>query len=241
MSPDKDTISRIEEAFGDGLLVGWQLAADANWAGAQRVFPDNSPDWVAGQVERWLDQQVSDDIAIEALLEFAGGERFFLGVRITHLRSEEKSRVLRKLLTDCQKASSLRQVVQRARDTLGEQQLARDTPDYLELGVFDLWKEVKPLVVWRKDEKLGAATAILLPEEMKDRTQQPDPGFRPLHEPQAKPLMLEACWKKAKNGCSFSCWLGLPVGDLEKMSNRYSLSDTRYLSAATIFIGRSPV
>jgi hypothetical protein len=241
MSHDKDPISRIEEAFGKTRLVGWQLAADGNWAGAERVFLENSPDWAAGQVQRWLDRQVTDNVAIEALLEFVGGERFFFGVRITHLQPEEKSRVIRALLTDCQNAGSLRHVVQRARDTLGEQQLACNTPDYLELGVFDLWNEVKPLVVWRKDEKLGEAIAILLPEEMKDKTQKPDTGFSPLHQPQAKPLMLEACWKKDENGCGFSCWLGLPVGDSGKMSNRHRLSNDRYLSAATIFIGSSPV
>jgi hypothetical protein len=237
MSHDKDLISRIEEAFGKAQLAGWQFAADGNWAGAERVFLESSPDWTAGQVQRWLDRQVTDDVAIEALLEFAGGKRFFFGIRISHLQSDEKSRVMQTLLTNCQKASSLRHVVQVTRDTLSERRIACDTPDYLELGVFDLWNEVKPLVVWRKDEKLGEATAILLPEELKNRTKKPDTGHSPLHEPQAKPLMLEACWKKDENGRGFSCWLGLPVSDSGKMQNQHRLFDDEYLSAATIFIG----
>lgn len=242
MSDDKDLISRVEEAFGEASLIGWQFAADGDWDGAERIFFEHSPDRAAVRIQRWLDQQATNNIAFEALFEFASSERFFFGARLTHLQPEAKSKAIQALLTGCPKGSPLRHVVQQVRDVLGERQLVRDTPDYLELGVFDVWNKVKPLVVWKKNEKLGEATAILLPDEIRNKTQKPDAGFSPLHEPQAQPLMLEACWKEGdESRCGFSCWVGLPVGDLEGTSKTHSLSNNRYLSAAATFIGSSPL
>ncbi len=242
MSDDKDPICRVEETFGEACLIGWQFAADGNWGGAERIFFEHSPDRAAVRIQRWLDQQATNNIAFEALFELASGERFFFGVRITHLQPEAKSKAIPALLTDCPKGSPLRRVVQQVRDVLGERLLVRDTPDYLELGVFDVWNEVKPLVVWKKNEKLGEATAILLPNEIGNKTQKPEAGFSPLHEPQVQPLMLEACWKEGdERRCAFSCWLGLPVGSLEGASKTHTLSSNRYLSAAATLIGSCPL
>lgn len=241
MANKEDSISRIGEALGTTGLVGWQFAAYGNWDKAERIFFETSSAQAADRIPTWLNQQTTDNIAFEALFELTSGERFFFGVRISDLKREAQARVIHELLTASQKGNSLAQVVQKVRTSLDAQQLAGTTPEYLELGVFDLWNKVKSLVVWKKNEKLGAVTAILLPEEIQRQTPKPHDGFAALYEPQTKPLMLEAAWKRnAKNGQKFQCWLSLPVSEFGKTPEEHTLAKDKYLAAAAILIGYNP-
>ena len=235
-----DAISRTEEASGKASLIGWQFAADGKWDVAERVFLDMSAETEAQkQVEAWLQKQTTDNIAFEALFQLSNRERFFFGVRISHLEPEEKSGLIQSLLVGRDNGGqgmvsprTLFPVVEQMRRALGDDQLAKTTPDYLELGVFDLWNRVKSLVVWKNDKD----ATIILPEAMAGKTQKPDDGFPALHEPQNKPLMLEAAWKRdVQAGKDFQCWISLPVSEFGKTPNRYSISRNRYLSAATTF------
>jgi hypothetical protein len=233
-----DPISRIENAFGRAGLVGWQFSADGAWEQAERTFFESPFDRSVDRIQHWLGQQQTDNVAFEALFEFAGGERFFFGVRITHLQPEAKAGAVQELLTTCQKGSCLSRVVDEARFVLGERELARDMPDYLELGVFDLWSRVKPVVVWKQSAKLGAISAIVLPNEIQNHAQRPDEGFAALHEPQIRPLILEAAWKQAAEiKRDFPCWVGLPVSEFDTTPERHTLSRDRYLSAAAVLVG----
>jgi hypothetical protein len=241
MTNKLNLISRIQSLTGGGL-VGWQFAGDGKWDAAERIFLDDCSEPLTNvRIGQWLARQATDNVAIEALFESNNGERFFFGVRITHLEGKKKVDVLEKLVTSGKKADSIESVVQSARDYLDDQRLATTGPEYLELGVFDLWNRVKSLVVWKKGESLGEKSELVLPGEIPFRTQKPDHGFAPLHEPQTKPIMLEAAWARSPdNGNNFQCWISLPVGKHETSPDKYTLSEGRYLSAAATLIGHIP-
>jgi hypothetical protein len=241
MTNKSNLISRIQSSAG-GSLVGWQFAVDGKWDAAERILLDDCSEQLTNaRIGQWLARHTTDNVAFESLFESNNSERFFFGVRITHLEAKKKIDVLKKLITTSKKAESIESVVQSVRDCLDDQRLATAGPEYLELGVFDLWNRVKSLVVWKKGESLGVKSELVLPGEIPNRTQKPDDGFAPLHEPQTKPLMLEAAWARAPdNGNHFQCWISLPVSKHEINPDRYSLSEDRYLFAAATLIGHIP-
>lgn len=144
---NNDIIHRAEEASKNTKLIGWQFAIDGKWDEAKRIFFEHPAEEAVNQVFQWFKQQESSNLAFEALFELDNSEQFFFGVRITHLESEEKIKVICKLLTTSQKGASLSQVVHEVRTTLLDQNIAKTAPEYLELGVFDLWNRVGSLVV----------------------------------------------------------------------------------------------
>jgi hypothetical protein len=236
MKTDVNLISRIENSAGRTRLVGWQFAADGEWDSAERIFFENLPIQEATQIRHWLDRQVTDNIAFEALLELESGERFFFGVRLSHIGLQEIADTIQGLLAVCYEGSSLSEVVCNVRTALKNQQLATGTPEYLELGVLDLWIKVKPLVVWNK------TAPIIAPDGLSLRTKKPDEGYAALHEPQAWPLMLEAAWENStETGDNFQCWVGLPVSEFGRVPEKYTISKDRYLSTAAVFIGGRPL
>jgi hypothetical protein len=238
--PRSDLISRIR-SLTNGRLIGWQFAADGQWDVAERTFFEQTAQQTLCRVEHWLAMQTTEDIAFEALLESEKNERFFFGVRLTHLMTQEKTKVIKRVIAVSRKGDNVDTTIQNIRSVLGEQTLAATSPEYLELGVFDLWNRVKSVVVWKKGEALGEKSALVMPEELPHKSQKPDVGFAPLHEPQPKPLMLEAAWKgQPAIGNGYQCWLGLPVGDNDVIKGEYCLSESRYLSVVSTFIGRSP-
>lgn len=237
--PDSSLISRIQSET-KGRVIGWQLASDGRWDIAERFFFERTVEQTLSRIERWLAAQSTDDIAFEALLESEKSERFFFGVRIAHLTTRGKAEVIKRVIAASRRGDGLHPAVQSVRSMLGNQNLADTDPEYLELGVFDLWNRVKSLVVWKKGEVLGEKSELVMPAELPGKTRIPDVGFAPLHAYQTKPLMLEAAWKRnpaIKN--SYQCWLGLPVSDAD-VRGRYCLSESRYLSAVSTFIDRSP-
>ena len=173
MDNNWDWISNIQSATGAGL-IGWQFAADGKWDVAERVFfeKDGSLPFALARVGQWLARQTTDNIALEALFEGSNGERFFFGVRITLLAAQKKKEVADRLISKNQRVDDINQVIQNVRDAIDEQRLATASPDYLELGVFDLWNRVKSLVVWEKNETLGAKSELIVPEEMLGRTRK---------------------------------------------------------------------
>lgn len=223
-------------------LIGWQFAADGRWDVAERTFLEHSARQTLSRIEHWLALQTTENIAFEPLLESEKSERFFFGARITHLTMREKAEAIGKVIALSRRGDSIDTTVQNIRSALGDQKLADASPDYLELGVFDLWNRVKSIVVWKEGEVLGRKSELVMPEELPDKAQTPDAGFAPLHEPQMKPLMLEAAWRR-KPGIhnSYQCWVGLPVGDYDGIRGEYRLSASRYLSAVSTFLDRSPV
>lgn len=221
-----DPIAKIEATLGNAALQGWQFAADGRWDRNKRLLLGED----VTQINAWLDDQTADDIAAEVLLRFPDSEMFFFGVRFTHLSRDGKKKFIQALLRSGTNTTTLTQAVQLIRDSLQHQNIAMTPPEYLELGVFDLWNRVKSLVVWRPGEDL------IMPEGMPAKTQRPDDGFVPLHEPQPKHLMLEAAWKrKPEQGQDFQCWLGLPVS--EKRSEKHVLSKQKYIATARILSG----
>jgi hypothetical protein len=233
-----DLLHNIERVYGKTSLMGWQFAAEGNWDIAERVFYKDEAD--PEHVQIWLKKQTTDNIALEALFELTNGECFFFGVRISQLLPDEKISVVRQLLTTCKQDASLTAVVQILRHRLGNQLIAEGVPDTLELGVFDLWNRVKPLTVWKKSVTSEAERKIILPEDIGALTKKPDIGFAALHEPQVKPLMLEASWNR--DGCSTEssqCWVSLPVSAYNKIFERYIISKDKYRTAAEVFIGQS--
>ncbi|HEV2444088.1 MAG TPA: hypothetical protein VGT07_16310 [Steroidobacteraceae bacterium] len=238
--PNSNLISRIQSST-KARLIGWQFAADGQWDVAERTFFEHTTRQALSRVEHWLAMQTTGNIAFEALFESEGNERFFLGVRITHLTTQEKAEVTKRMIAMSSKGDGIDTIVQTIRSVLGDQRLADADPDYLELGVFDLWNRVKSVVVWRKGEVLGQKSELVMPEELADKAQTPDAGFAPLHEPQTRPLILEAAWtRKPDIGNSYQCWIGLPVSDGGVNTGEYCLSESRYLSAVSTFIDRSP-
>lgn len=236
-APKSNLISRIQ-SLTKARCVGWQFAADGQWDLAERIFLEEIAQQTLSRIEDWLAAQASDNIAIEALLEPENRERFFIGVRITHLTSQEKAEVIQRVLAIGRRDDSIDTTIQNIRSGLGDQKLADTHPEYLELGVFDLWNRVKSVVVWKKGEVLGEKSDFLMPEELAHKTQKPDLGFAPLLEPQTRPLMLEAAWKRnPESRNSFQCWIGLPVSDNDAIGGKYCLSESRYLSAILTFIG----
>lgn len=239
-SIQSNLISRIQSST-NARLIGWQFAADGQWDVAERSFFEHTARQTLSRIGHWLAMQTSENIAFEALLESEKNERFFFGVRIAHLTRQEKAEVIARVLAIGSKGDGIDTSIQNIRSVLGEPKLAATSPDYLELGVFDLWNRVKSVVVWKKGEVLGENSALVMPEELPHKTQKPDVGFAPLHEPQTKPLMLEAAWKRQLDiGNSHQCWLGLPVGDNDVIRGDYRLSESRYLSAVSTFVDRGP-
>jgi hypothetical protein len=238
--PHSTLISRIQ-SLTNARLIGWQFAADGQWDVAERTFFEHTTQQTLSRIEHWLAMQTTENIAFEALLESEKNERFFLGVRITHLTAQEKAEVMKGVIAMSRTSDSLDTTIQNIRSVLGDQKLADTTPEYLELGVFDLWNRVKSVVVWKKGEVLGQKSEVTMPAELADKAQTPDVGFAPLHEPQTKPLMLEAAWKRNPGiGNSFQCWIGLPVSDNDAIRGEYCLSESRYLSVVSTFIDHSP-
>lgn len=234
-------ISRIQSST-KARLIGWQFAADGQWDVAERTFFEHSTQQALARIEQWLAMQTSENIAFEALLESEVSERFFFGVRITHLTTREKAEVIERVISMSSKGDSIDTTIQMIRSVLGEQRLADADPDYLELGVFDLWNRVKSVVVWRKGEVLGRKSELVMPEELADKAQTPDAGFAPLYEPQTRPLILEAAWtRKPDIGNSYQCWIGLPVSESHVATGEYCVSESRYFSAVSTFLDRSPV
>lgn len=237
---DSSLISRIQ-SLTKARFIGWQFAADGQWDVAERIFVEHSAEQTLSHIEHWLAIQTSEDIAFEALLESETNERFFFGVRITHLAIREKLEVIRWVIATSSKGDSMRTTIQNIRSALGDQRLADKNPEYLELGVFDLWNRVKSVVVWKKGEVLGDGSELVMPEDLGHKAQRPDAGFAPLHEPQTKPFILEAAWKRNPAiGNPYQCWIGLPVSDNDLIGGKYRLSESRYLAAASTFIGHGP-
>lgn len=238
--PGSNLIARVQ-SLTKGRFIGWQFAADGQWDVAERVFPEHTGQQSLSRIEHWLALQTSANIAFEALFESEENERFFFGVRIAHLTTREKAQVIKRVIAAGKKGDSIHTTIQNIRSALGAQNLADASPEYLELGVFDLWNRVKSVVVWNKGEAPGQESELVMPGELADRTQRPDAGFAPLHAPQTKPLMLEAAWKrKPDGGNSYQCWMGLPVSDNDVVRGQYRLSESRYLSAVSTFIDHSP-
>lgn len=233
-------ISRIQ-SLTKAHLLGWQFAADGQWDVAERILLEHITQQTLSGVEHWLALQTTENIAFEALFESNEHERYFFGARITHLTTREKIEAIKRVIAASSKGDGIDTTVQNIRWELGDQKLADTSPDYLELGVFDLWNRVKSVVVWRKGEVPGGKSALVMPGELPHKSQKPDAGFAPLHERQTKPLMLEAAWKrKPAGGSNYQCWIGLPVSDHDASRDEYCLSASRYLSAVATFIDRSP-
>jgi hypothetical protein len=231
-------VSRVQ-SLTKARLIGWQFASDGDWEAAERVFLQQPERRTLSRIEHWLGLQTTENVALEALLESKESERFFLGVRISHLSAREKARVLERLIATGTERDGVESTIQSVRSVLGNQRLADGDPDYLELGVFDLWNRVKSVVVWKKSELLGAESKLVMPEELAFRAQKPDAGFAALHEPQPNALILEAAWKKNPDVAnSFQCWIGLPVSDYDHVAGKYRLSASRYLSVVSTFIDR---
>lgn len=238
--PHSNLISRIQSST-KARLIGWQFAADGRWDVAERAFFAPTTQQTLSRIGDWLARQASGNIAFEALLESENNERFFFGVRITHLTPQEKSAVIARVIAVSREGNSIDTTVQNIRSALGDQHLADASPDYLELGVFDLWNRVKSVVVWRRGEALGEKSALVMPEEIPHKAPKPDMGFAPLHQPQTKPLMLEAAWKRRRDiGNSCQCWIGLPVSANDVITGGHCLSESRYLSVASTFIDHGP-
>ena len=238
--PNSNLIDRIQ-SLTRARFIGWQFAADGRWDVAERTFLEHPAHQTLSRIEHWLAKQTTEDIAIEALLESEKSERFFFGVRLAHLTAQEKHEVIKRVIAMSRKGDGIDTTVQNIRSVLGEQNLANTSPEYLELGVFDLWNRVKSVVVWKKGEALGEKSELVMPEELARKAQKPDAGFAPLHECQPMPLMLEAAWRrKPDSGNSYQCWVGLPVSDSDVVGGKYCLSGSRYLSAASTFIDCSP-
>lgn len=234
--PASGLIARIQ-LLTRARLIGWQLAADGQWDVAERSFLEHPAQQTLSRIAHWLATQTTENIAFEALFESEDHERLFFGVRVTHLTARDKSRVIEGAIATNKKGNGIDATVRNIRTAVDCRRLAETGPDYLELGVFDLWNRVKSVVVWRKGKVPGERPALVMPAELAHKAQQPDPGFLPLHERQAKPLMLEAVWKRNPNGGNdHQCWIGLPVSDGADIGGNYGLSVSRYLSTASAFI-----
>lgn len=237
--PNSNLLSKIQ-SLTKARLIGWQFAADGRWDVAERSFLEHPAQHTLSRIEHWLAIQTSENIAFEPLLESENKERFFFGVRITHLATHEKAEVVRRIIAPSRNGDSIDTTIQNIRSVLGDERLAAASPDYLELGVFDLWNRVKSVVVWKKGEVLGQKSELVMPAELADKAQRPDAGFAPLHQPQTNPLMLEAAWERKPGiGNSYQCWIGLPVSDYDAIRGKYCLSEARYLSAVSTFLARS--
>lgn len=238
MSELKSTlISRIQSST-NARLIGWQFAADGRWDVAERAFFEPTGQRTLSRIEDWLAVQTTGNIAFEGLFESDESERLFFGVRITHFTKREKSGVIQEVMASGRNGDGIAATIQNVRSVLGDQKLADTSPEYLELGVFDLWNRVRSLVVWKRGEALGEKADLVMPEELPEKAQIPDAGFAPLHGCHTKPLMLEAAWKRnPATGNSYPCWLGLPVSDTDRITGKYCLSESRYLSAVSMFIG----
>lgn len=229
-------ISRIQ-LLTQARLIGWQLAADGQWDVAERSFLEHPEQRTLSRMTHWLALQTTENIAFEALFESEENERFFFGVRVTHLAARDKSRVIERAIATNRKRNGVDATIRNIRTAVGCQSLAGTGPDYLELGVFDLWNRVKPVVVWKKGKVPGERPALVMPAELAHKAQRPDVGFPPVHERQTRPLILEAVWKRNPDGGNdYQCWIGLPVSDNEAIGGKYCLSESRYLSAASTFI-----
>jgi hypothetical protein len=236
---DSNLVWRIQSST-KARLIGWQFAADGRWDVAERIFLGHTARQAPIGIEHWLAMQTSGNIAFEALFESEKNERLFFGVRLTHLTRQEKAEAMKMVIAAGRKNDGVDTTIQNIRSVLGHQSLADGRPDYLELGVFDLWNRVKSVVVWRKDEVPGQESELVMPEGLVAKAQRPDAGFAPLHEPQTRPLMLEAAWKRNPDGRNrHQCWIGLPVSDSAATGGKYCLSESRYLSAVSTFIGEA--
>ena len=228
---------RVEAAIGQTCLVGWQFAADSKWDEAEHFSFEHSRPQEVKIFQDWLNKQTSRNIAFEALFELTNKECCYFGVRIKHLECDKQFEVVRKLLLTCDKGDSLGGVVQSIRDSLENHQIAKAVPEYIELGVFDLWNRVKPLVVWDKDKRLELGTTLVMPAEIQGRAKEPDNGFPALYEPQTKPIMLEAAWGRgSESSYREQCWLSLPIGEYGRVPSKYTLSENRYLAVAATFV-----
>jgi hypothetical protein len=240
MNAGNNLIDRVENTAKNAQLFAWQFAVDGKWDESNLILCTQTLEQRVEQLQHWFHKQVSADLAFELLFELENGERFFFGVRISHLETKEKLKVMNQILTNCQNRAPLSEAVCEVRKALSDENIANTDPEYLELGVFDLWNRVGSLVVWKKGVKLGQKTAIIPPNEISANTKSPDMGFSALHEPQTKPLMLEAAWKRnIENNQNFQCWLSLPVAAMNKNLNRFILSEERYLSAITTFMNEN--
>ena len=215
-------ISSIEKSFGPTSLIGWQFAADGKWDEAARYFYQGKK----ADVPPWLESQATENIALEAMFTYADGRKFFVGVRITKLNAAQKISAIKGLLDGAKEGQPLSDVLQNIRNILGNETIMATKPDYLELGVFDLWNRVGARIVWE-----GGA---LLPSS-DIRGPEPDEGFSALHEPQPQQLMLEGAWKP-KGEHDFQAWIGLPVSDYVVENKHHVLSQDKYIKTAQILI-----
>lgn len=232
---DNSVTGRIESGYGAARLIGWQFAADGAWDSSERIFFEEPTPKLIERVCAWLGKQTSKDIAFEALFKLPGAECACFGVRITRLAPKAKETVLRNLVSACPKNESPESVIAKTRTILACP-LILQTPDVLELGVFDVWNQVKPITVWERGDK-----ATLLPQEaFKGKIKIPSAGYSKLDQPQTQPLILEAIWQKDdKPSNDYPCWISLPVGEID-IDGHYVLSEKRYREAAQILSNRQP-
>lgn len=237
---DSNLISRIQSST-KARLIGWQFAADGRWDVAERIVLARSAQATPSRIEHWLAMQTSENVAFEALFESENNETLFFGVRIAHLTTQERAEVMKRVTATGRRGDGVDATVRNIRSVLGGRRLAEALPDYLELGVLDLWNRVKSVVVWQAGATPGSESELMMPEDLADRVQNPDVGFAPLHEPQTRALMLEAVWKRNPDiGGSYQYWIGLPVSDNDSITGKYCLSESRYRSAISTFIARRP-
>jgi len=230
---NKDLISRIEETFGETRLVGWQFAADGKWADTHVSLQDSIVQPL-GRVQDWLVQQTTENIVLEAAFQLTNGESFFFGASMAHLDRADQAFAINQLVIQCEKDSPFREVVRKTRDAFDNQEIAATSPEYLQLYILDEWSAAKPLVVWRKNQHLGALKPVILPMELP----WPNKTNSSFHIQQAGPLMLEAVWPedsgKAQN---LPYWVSFLVSQqmVEAPATRI-LSTPKYERAASCLL-----
>lgn len=174
-----------------------QLAANGAWEQAWVLRPDERTPRME-EVRRWLDRY-DDSVAFEVFFAHPGGA-VFLGVRLTDLESEERTRLVEAVIESVFRAawSDLSETLAGLEDIASQPvgSLLSGDPAWLELGVVNAWRSVGSQVLWRLGD----------PPPNGDTFRQKLGTRRQLLAPQTNPLALEFAFSDP-----LPHWLGVPV------------------------------
>lgn len=152
MKPDFEAISA--EAGEAGLV---QVAVNGVWESCLAIEPSqNVP---VATIEEFIGDDT--DVAFEVFFHVAGGAPSFVGVRLNGHSKQQQAQII----ADCVKRVhagkwvTVADVIDGLRERV-EHSLYTCEPDFMELGVTNLWKSAGPVMLWRAEEAVLDTTSL---------------------------------------------------------------------------------
>lgn len=138
-----------------GSVTKLAIALNGEWETAISPQSTVNYDFIRNHIEG------HSDVAFVIFFASEATGTSFLGVRLNNRTNDEQARIIINCLehVGSKKWSTLNETVTGLR-LLIDPNLFQSSPDFLEVGVVDLWRSVGPVIIWEKGEPLPTENSI---------------------------------------------------------------------------------